>query len=276
MWYFTFDPLILLKVTLSLSHSLTLTLSHSFTLSFTHFWHAEQLFMSMLRSHSLTFSLSLTLSLFHSLIHSLSTWWTNFVSMSMLRRQKSHIFSLSHSHTFSFTHSRHAEQLLFSYLCSKSRFISENDSAFLTSSASPVPVTLEFIKLRWFTAKNVWKSVRLSGCQNNFWQRQFPFCGSDTHLWCGAGHTFIDKAQFLHSHTSSQKFETHLDSCKWPRISETTFQESRYLRLPFRSPDIRDYLSGVRISEIPYKSPNCALSIKVHPALHVRDSSWKI
>ena len=29
-----------------------------------------------------------------------------------------------------------------------------------------------------------------------------------------------------------------------------TLQESRYPRLPYSSPDIRDYLSGVQISEI--------------------------
>ena len=55
---------------------------------------------------------------FHSLIHSLSTCWTTFVFMSML---KSHSLTLSHSHNLShsFTLSRHAEQLLFSCLCSK-------------------------------------------------------------------------------------------------------------------------------------------------------------
>ena len=67
--------------TVSLSHSLTLSLSHSLTVSLFH---------------------SLTLSLSHSLILTLS---------------HSLNFSLSHSH--SFTHYPHAEQLLFSCLCSK-------------------------------------------------------------------------------------------------------------------------------------------------------------
>ena len=74
----------------SLSHSLTLTLSfslsHSFNLSFIHSQHAEQLFfMSMLKIDSHTFSLSHSLTLFQSLIHSLSTRWTTFVFMSMLK-----------------------------------------------------------------------------------------------------------------------------------------------------------------------------------------------
>ena len=75
--------------------------------------------------NSLTLSLahSPALSLFHSLIHSLSTYWTTFVFMSML---KSHILTFSHSLTLtlshslilSFTLSWHAEQFLFSCLCS--------------------------------------------------------------------------------------------------------------------------------------------------------------
>ena len=72
-------------------------------------------------SHSLILSLShslLTLSLFHSLIHSLSTCWTTFVFMSMLKNH-SLTFTLSHSLILSFNHSRHAEQVLFSSLCSK-------------------------------------------------------------------------------------------------------------------------------------------------------------
>ena len=65
----------------------------------------------------------------HSLTQSLSTCWTTFVFMAML---KSHILTLSHSQnslshtltsshsfTLSFTHSWHAEQVLFSSLCSK-------------------------------------------------------------------------------------------------------------------------------------------------------------
>ena len=55
----------------------------------------------------------------HSLIHSLWTCWTAFVFISMLKSH-SHILSLSlsltlsHSVNLSFTHSWHAEQLLFS------------------------------------------------------------------------------------------------------------------------------------------------------------------
>ena len=87
----------------SLSHSLTVTLSlchsfyisHSFNLSFTHSRHAEQLLFSCLCSkvtvysrkyfHTLSLSHSRTLTLSHSLIHSLSTCWTTFVFMSMLK-----------------------------------------------------------------------------------------------------------------------------------------------------------------------------------------------
>ena len=79
-------------------------------------------------SLSLTISLFLTLTLFQSLIESLSTCWTTFVFISMLKTHShthslslsiSHSFSLSHSFNLSFTHSRHAEQVLFSSLCSK-------------------------------------------------------------------------------------------------------------------------------------------------------------
>ena len=79
-------------------------------------------------SHSLILSLShsFTLSLFHSLIHSLSTCWTTFVFMSMLKNHSltftlshSRTLTLSHSFNVSFNHSRHAEQVLFSCLGSK-------------------------------------------------------------------------------------------------------------------------------------------------------------
>ena len=77
-------------------------------------------------SHSLSHFHTLTLSLFHSLIHSLSTCWTTFVFMSMLKSHSltftlshSHTLALSHSFNLSFTHSRHAEQVLFSCLGSK-------------------------------------------------------------------------------------------------------------------------------------------------------------
>ena len=66
-------------------------------------WEPE-LSLSLTLSHSLTHSL--THSLFHSyfLIHSLSACWTTFVFMSML---KSHslTFTLSHSHTLALSHS---------------------------------------------------------------------------------------------------------------------------------------------------------------------------
>ena len=84
--------------------------------------------MSMLKSPSLTLSMSHshTLALSHSLIHSLSTCWTTFVFMSMLKSHP-HTFSLSlslaislsHYFNLSFNHSRHAKQVLFSSLCSK-------------------------------------------------------------------------------------------------------------------------------------------------------------
>ena len=79
-------------------------------------------------SHTHSLSLLLTLTLFQSLIQPLLTCWTTFVFMSMLKSHSltltlSHSLnvSLSHSHsfTFSFTHSRHAEQVLSSCLCSK-------------------------------------------------------------------------------------------------------------------------------------------------------------
>ena len=102
-----------------------ISLSQSHSLSFTHSRHTEQLLFSCLcskvtlslsHSHTLSHSHYLTLSLSrsHSLIHSLSTCWTTFVFMSML---KSHILTLSYSLIHSL--SRHAEQLLFSSLCSK-------------------------------------------------------------------------------------------------------------------------------------------------------------
>ena len=99
---------------------------------------------------------TLTLSLSHYLIHSLSTCWTTFVFMSRL---KSHslTFTLFHSHTLtrsysfslSFTLSRHAEQLLFSSLCSKVAVYSRKMQCFFltSSSSSPSPVTLDVIEL---------------------------------------------------------------------------------------------------------------------------------
>ena len=81
-------------LTPTLSHSHSFSLSHSFNLSFTHFLHAEQLLFSCVcskltltlsHSHSLTLSRYLTLTLFQSLIQSLSTCWTSFVFISMLK-----------------------------------------------------------------------------------------------------------------------------------------------------------------------------------------------
>ena len=105
------------SLTFTLSHSLTLTLSHTHTFTLSH-------------SHSPTLSLchflTLTLSLFHSLIHSFLTCWTTFVFMYMLKNHSltftlshSRTLTLSHSFNVSFNHSRHAEQVLFSCLGSK-------------------------------------------------------------------------------------------------------------------------------------------------------------
>ena len=113
------------QITLSLSHSLTV--SHSLIHSLSSYW-TTFVFMSMLKSHSLTLTLShsLILSFSHSLIHSLS--------LDMLNNFCFHVYaqkSLSHSFTtfatfttfttfnLSFNHSRHAEQVLFSCLGSK-------------------------------------------------------------------------------------------------------------------------------------------------------------
>ena len=90
---------------ITLSHSLILSLSHSFTLSFTHSQHAEQLLFSCLCS-------KITLSLSHS--HTLALSHSRTLALS-----HSHTLTLSHSLILSFTLSRHAEQLLFSCLCSK-------------------------------------------------------------------------------------------------------------------------------------------------------------
>ena len=81
------------------------------TLSFTLSLHAEQLLFSCLGSKvTLSFSHTLTLTLSHSItLHMLN----NFCFHGHAQK------SLSHSFTLSFTLSRHAEQLLFSCLCSK-------------------------------------------------------------------------------------------------------------------------------------------------------------
>ena len=102
-----------LTFTLSHSHNVSLSHSHSFTLSFTHSPHAEQLLFSCLCS-----------------------------------KAHSHALTLSRSHILSFTLSRHAEQLLFSCLGSKVAVYSRKlQCFFLTSTASPSPVTLDVIEL---------------------------------------------------------------------------------------------------------------------------------
>ena len=114
--------------------------------------------LSFSLSLSLTISLFLTLTLIQSLIQSLLTCWTTFVFISMLKTHP-HTFSLSlslaislslsHSFNLSFNHSRHAEQVLFSSLCSKVAVYSRKLQWFFltSSSSSPYPVSLEFIEL---------------------------------------------------------------------------------------------------------------------------------
>ena len=81
--------------TLTISHSLTISLfltltayTHSITLDMLNNF-CFHLYAQKSLSHSdalpLTHSLSLTLTLFQSLIHSLSTCWTSFVFISMLK-----------------------------------------------------------------------------------------------------------------------------------------------------------------------------------------------
>ena len=112
------------------SHSHTLSLFHSLIHSLSTCYKPTFVFMSMLKSHSLTFTISRsrTLTLSHSLIHSLSmlnnfcfyVYAQNLLSHFLtLTLSHSHSFSLSHSFNLSFNHSRHAEQVLFSSLCSK-------------------------------------------------------------------------------------------------------------------------------------------------------------
>ena len=105
----------------TLSHSHTLSLFHSLIHSLSTCW-TTFVFMSMLKSHSISFSLSHSITLdmqnnfcFHVYVQkSLSQFPTHSLSLS-----HSLTLSLSHSFTLSFTLSRHAEQLLFSCLCSK-------------------------------------------------------------------------------------------------------------------------------------------------------------
>ena len=55
--------------------------------------------------------------------------------------------SLSHSLSISFTHSQHAEQLLFSSLCSKVTVYRRKLQCFFWTSAGPSPVSLDVIEL---------------------------------------------------------------------------------------------------------------------------------
>ena len=107
------------------------------TLSFTHSGHAEQLLFSCLcskvtltfshcHSHSLTLSHSHTLSISHSLtLDMLNNFCFHVYAQKSLSHfhtlslSHSHTLALSHSFNLSFNHSRHAEQVLFSSLCSK-------------------------------------------------------------------------------------------------------------------------------------------------------------
>ena len=81
-------------------------------------------FMSMLKSHSqtLTLSQSHTLSISHLLTFDMLN---NFCFHVYVQKSLSQFhtlsltLTLSHSFNLSFTHSQHAEQLLFSCLCSK-------------------------------------------------------------------------------------------------------------------------------------------------------------
>ena len=98
-----------------------ISLSHSHSLSFTHSRHTEQLLFSCLCSKvtlSLSHHVTISMSHFHTLTISLS----HSITLHMLNNFCFHVYaqkSLSHSHTLSFTLSRHAEQLLFSCLGSK-------------------------------------------------------------------------------------------------------------------------------------------------------------
>ena len=139
------------SLTLSLSHSLTLSLFHSLTLSLSH-----SLTLNMLNNfcfhvyaqkslshfHTLTLSHSLILTLSQSHSHTLALSHSHALTLS-----HSHTLALSHSLILSFNHSRHAEQVLFSCLCSKVAVYSRKLQWFFGTLASPYRVTLEFIEL---------------------------------------------------------------------------------------------------------------------------------
>ena len=89
-----------------------------------------------------------TLSFTHS-GHAEQLLFSSLCSKVTLTLSHSHSFSLSHSFNLSFTHSRHAEQVLFSSLGSKvAVYRRKLQWGFLTASAAaPDPLTLEFIEL---------------------------------------------------------------------------------------------------------------------------------
>ena len=116
--------LLTLILTLTLSHYLTL--SHSHTLSISHWITLDMLnnfCFHLYAQNSLSHSLSLNLSLSHShsFSHSVTLSFTHFhvYAQKSLSHSLTHSFSLSHSFNLSFNHSWHAEQVLFSSLCSK-------------------------------------------------------------------------------------------------------------------------------------------------------------
>ena len=91
--------------------------------------------------------------------HSLWTCWKTFVFMSMLKSHY-HILSLSHSINVSFTNSRHAEQLLFSCLCSKLTVTLSHSHYLTLSHSTPAPSRiLECVLMCVFT---------LPACEKNF------------------------------------------------------------------------------------------------------------
>ena len=129
-----------------------ISLSHSHSLSFTHSRHTEQLLFSCLCSKvtlSLSHYLTLTLSLSHSLtLHMLNNFCFHVYAQQSLSHF--HTLALSHSFNLSLNHSRHAEQVLFSSLCSKVVVYSRKLQCFFftsSSSAPPSPVSLEVIEL---------------------------------------------------------------------------------------------------------------------------------
>ena len=150
-------------------------------------------------SHS--FSLSLTLSHSHtqSISHSLSTWWTTFIFISMLKSHfhtHSHSFSLSHS----FTHSRHAEQLWFSSLCSK--FIAKIAMWFFYILILIITLSCEFrvhragsqlknrLNQRWHHSKAVWRIDRIEMVNRSYGRksafRTFVTCWkTNFQIWKG-------------------------------------------------------------------------------------------